>query len=146
MKFFPPKSRLQFAGFYFCCISLFAHLDAHLCFSRNRYKVLMCALRFGDGLKRSKTKNDEWMDKFVHIRKVYDIFAKNCRDTYNPGECMTIEEMLLLYRGRCSFQIYIPLKATKFFAWSILKRCIWSTQAFILEKKLQAATRDWVKR
>ena len=93
---------------------VFSNLDAHLCFSRNRYKVLMRALRFDDREKRSKTANNKWVDKFVHMREVYNIFATNCQNNYNPNKCLTIDEMLLPFRGRCSFRMFIPSKAAKY--------------------------------
>lgn len=45
-------------------------LDAHLCFTRDRYKVLMRALRFDDKDLREKDEAGKWKDKFVHIREV----------------------------------------------------------------------------
>lgn len=51
------------------------HLEAHLCFSQARYKVLMRALRFDDKSQREKRFDirlgqDVWVDKFVHLREV----------------------------------------------------------------------------
>lgn len=44
-------------------------LDAHLCFSRDRYKMLMRALRFDDPKKRPMI-NGKWVNKLAHIKKV----------------------------------------------------------------------------
>jgi hypothetical protein len=74
----------------------------------------MRALRFDDREKRSKTANNKWVDKFVHMREVYNIFATNCQNNYNPNKCLTIDEMLLPFRGRCSFRMFIPSKAAKY--------------------------------
>jgi hypothetical protein len=86
-------------------------LYAHLCFGRDRYKILMRALRFDDKTKRLNKSNNKWADKLVHIR---EIFARNWQDSYNPNECLTVDEMLLPFRGRCSFRMFIPSKAAKF--------------------------------
>jgi hypothetical protein len=71
MEFFLPKGRPHLVSFYLLFEqNLFTYLDAHLCFGRDRYKILMRALRFDDKLKRLKTKDNKWEDKFVHIRTV----------------------------------------------------------------------------
>lgn len=44
---------------------------------------------------------------------LYLNFVKNYQKLYNMGECATIDEMLVSFRGRCKFQIYIPNKHCK---------------------------------
>lgn len=45
-------------------------IDAHLCFTSQRFKILMRNLRFDDKDAREKDEKGNWKDKFVHIREV----------------------------------------------------------------------------
>lgn len=56
-------------------------LDAHLCFSKDRYKLLMRALRFDDKHKRTKNADGSWTDKLVHIREV-SFMKKSTKTTF----------------------------------------------------------------
>ena len=53
-------------------------------------------------------------DKLALLRKVTEIFAKNCREAYNASSIGTIDEQLLVYRERCPFKVYIPNKPGKY--------------------------------
>lgn len=103
-------------------------LDAHLCFSRKRYLELMKCIRFDIKKDRKLDSNKKPIDKFVHIRQVFHgnfrlfyiyfqifvQFAENLQSSYEPGEYLTVDEILLPYRGRCPFKMFIPSKASKF--------------------------------
>jgi len=43
-----------------------------------------------------------------------DAFNENCKKNYCVGEFVTLDEMLLSFRGRCSFRMYIPSKPCKY--------------------------------
>lgn len=74
----------------------------------------MRALRFDDKTKRKRKPNGRWEDKLVHIREVIEIMTRNIENLYTPGEFLTADEILVNYRGRCSFIIYIPSKKHKY--------------------------------
>lgn len=42
------------------------------------------------------------------------MFNQNISSAYNPGKHITIDEILLPFRGRCSFRMFIPSKKGKF--------------------------------
>lgn len=54
------------------------------------------------------------MNRFCHIRELFEHIVANFQKYYTPSECMTIDEQLLAFRGRCLFKIYIPSKPAKY--------------------------------
>lgn len=79
--------------------------------SKNRFYLLLRALRFDDIRSREERKK---LDKLAPIRQVFELFQDNCQACYTPGENCTIDEMLEAFRGRCSFRQYIPNKPSKY--------------------------------
>ncbi|KAB0804107.1 hypothetical protein PPYR_01077 [Photinus pyralis] len=78
--------------------------------SLKRFMFLLVALRFDSISTRSLRKTD----KFCHIREIFETFIQNCRNCYTPGESLTIDEMLVGFRGRCSFRVYMKNKPNKY--------------------------------
>ena len=79
--------------------------------SYRRFQFLLRFLRFDDKSTRSERRQT---DKLAAIRTIYDRFVENCMRNYIPGAFMTIDEMLHLFRGRCSFIQYMPSKPAKY--------------------------------
>lgn len=90
-------------------------LDAHLVFSRERYELLISAFRFDIKSARQKDNKGKYLDKFVHLRRIWDLFFRNCRDAVaDLGRYITIDESLIGYRGRCGIRVYNPSKPAKY--------------------------------
>lgn len=81
------------------------------CMGCNRFLFLLTAIRFDDKNTRQERKK---IDKLAAIRFTLDRFVTNCEANYCLGEHMTIDEMLIPFRGRCSFIQYIPNKPAKY--------------------------------
>jgi len=79
--------------------------------ARNRFKLLLCLLRFDDKTTREERRQ---VHKLAPIAEIWDTFAGNCVDSYNPGECCTVDEHMLSFQGRCSFKMYLPSKPDKY--------------------------------
>ncbi|XP_051162149.1 piggyBac transposable element-derived protein 4-like [Leptopilina boulardi] len=79
--------------------------------SRNRFTFLFDCLRFDDKNTRNERKA---IDCFTHIREIWDLFIERCKNNYEPGKNITIDEQLLSFRGRCSFKMYILSKPDKY--------------------------------
>nr|CAH7758864.1 unnamed protein product [Callosobruchus chinensis] len=80
-------------------------------FSENRIRFLLRSLRFDSvntRTQRSKT------DKLAPIRDFLTDFISNSQRSYNIGEYATIDEMLVAFRGRCSFIQYMAKKPAKY--------------------------------
>ncbi|XP_041986312.1 piggyBac transposable element-derived protein 4-like [Aricia agestis] len=82
-----------------------------LTMSRQRFHYIQSCLRFDNKDTRDERK---LLDNIAPIRQVFEMFVENCKQSYIPGEYVTIDEMLLAFRGRCKFRQYIPSKPAKY--------------------------------
>ncbi|KAH9642818.1 hypothetical protein HF086_012312 [Spodoptera exigua] len=53
-------------------------------------------------------------DKLAAISNIFGKFVNNCQNLYNIGECATIDEILIAFRGRSYFVMYMPNKPSKY--------------------------------
>lgn len=79
--------------------------------SRNRFLVLNYCLRFDDSESRPQRLQD---DKLAAISELFNEFVSNCQKNYTLGTYICIDEMLVPFRGRCKFIIYMPSKPAKY--------------------------------
>ena len=82
-----------------------------LTMSLHRLRFLLCCIRFDDKATRASRKI---LDKLAPIRDLFETFVQNCLRNYSPSEFVTIDEMLVAFRGRCPFRQYIPNKPAKY--------------------------------
>lgn len=82
-------------------------------FTLGRYKALMRCIRF-DWPRERKKVGGVFADRFTHIREVWDIFNRNLQHVVQPTRFLTVDEILLGFRGRVAFKQYIPTKASKY--------------------------------
>ena len=54
------------------------------------------------------------MDKLAPIRQISEMLVENCKKNYTQSEFVTIDDMLVAFRGRAPFRQYIPSKPAKF--------------------------------
>lgn len=80
--------------------------------SLNRFYFLLSALCFDNSSTRPQ--RIENGDKLAAISEVFDIFITNCQSNYSCGEYLTIDEMLIAFRGRCRFRMYLKNKPDKY--------------------------------
>lgn len=79
--------------------------------SQKRFQNILMCLRFDNSLDREERKQN---DKLAAISKIFNIFVNNCQMLYTIGECATIDEMLIAFRGRSYFVLYMPKKPSKY--------------------------------
>lgn len=79
--------------------------------SRNRFQELLRFLRFDDAAARRTNRSN---NKLKPIQDCFQIWNGYLRELYNPGWCMTIDEQLVTFRGRCPFRQYIPSKPGRY--------------------------------
>ena len=72
--------------------------------ARDRFRELLRLIRFDDRATRAARK---FNDNFAPIREVFDIFNKQLRRYLTPTECLTIDEMLVKFRGNARFRVYM---------------------------------------
>lgn len=52
--------------------------------------------------------------KLDAIRLVFDPFVGNIQSLYDPGSNITVDEMLLRFKGKCPFRVYMPKKPGRY--------------------------------
>ncbi len=82
-----------------------------LTMSLQRFRFLLRCLRFDKKATRPERRSS---DKLAAIRDFFDLFNTNCQRGYHHSAYVTIDEMLVGFRGRCSFRQYIPSKPNKY--------------------------------
>ncbi|CAH1981464.1 unnamed protein product [Acanthoscelides obtectus] len=76
-----------------------------------RFSFLLCCLRFDDELTRKERMKNT---KLAALGNLFEEFIQKCKGNYSPGEYLTVDEMLVPFRGRCSFKMFIPSKPAKY--------------------------------
>lgn len=79
--------------------------------SKNRFLTLINCLRFDDVETRTERLK---YNKLAAISDIFDAFINNCKQNYTLGTHVCIDEMLIAFRGRCKFRIYMPNKPNKY--------------------------------
>lgn len=79
--------------------------------SKERFLYLLNALRFDDPSTRKERQKS---DPGAAISEIFDQFIKNCQEHYSLGEYVCIDEMLVAFRGKSKFKIYMPKKPAKY--------------------------------
>ena len=95
-ELFDPK----FAPAFYRCV-----------FSSKRFQLLCFTIRFDDQETRAERMEH---DQFTHIRELWQAVMSKCRESYIPGNCVTVDEQLIPFRGNCRFKIYMPQKPARY--------------------------------
>lgn len=75
--------------------------------SRNRFESILRCLCFYKS-------NDDKSSRLHKIAQVLDHISENIRNIFYPGRNLSLDEALLLWRGRLVFRQYIPNKSAKY--------------------------------
>lgn len=79
--------------------------------SRNDFVRIFWDLRFDDKNTRPDRLND---DNLAAIRELWDSFNGRLLTHFTPSVNLTIDEQLILFRGRCKFKIYNKSKPGRY--------------------------------
>lgn len=82
-----------------------------LIMSKKRFLTLLAVLRFDNPETRRERRAD---DKAAAIAELFDLFIQNCQYNYSVGSNACIDEMLVSFRGRCAFKMFMPKKPDKY--------------------------------
>nr|CAH7722706.1 unnamed protein product [Callosobruchus chinensis] len=78
--------------------------------SKKIFAIILLAIRFDDTDDRDERKKH---DPTAASSFVFNNFIENCQGIYGLGQSVTIDEMVVSFRGRCRFKIYMPNKPAK---------------------------------
>lgn len=79
--------------------------------SYKRFDILTACLRFDDSNTRLERRT---IDKAAPISEIFSQLISNSQKAYCLTEYATVDEMLVPFRGRCSFKVYMPKKPYKY--------------------------------
>lgn len=82
----------------------------HAAMSREHFKMMHRFIRFDSENKRERVKTD----KAAPIRDIWTMLNKNLEKSFDPYECITVDEQLFPFRGHTKFTQYIPFKPAKY--------------------------------
>ena len=75
--------------------------------SRNRFELMKRYFHFSDNATSDKA------DPLYKVRPVHDYVVKRFQDVYTPGKNISIDEAMMLWKGRLAFKVYAPNKPIK---------------------------------
>lgn len=79
--------------------------------SQKRIEILTACLRFDNPHTRDQRKAT---DKAAAITEIFLNFLSNLQKAYSLTEHVTVDEMLVPFRDRCGFKVYMPKKPHKY--------------------------------
>ncbi len=79
---------------------------------RERFKFIMSKITFDDFDSRESRMRTSI--KYFKFEEFFGKFTKNIQKAFTPGKQLCVDETLYSYRGRCSFQQYMPNKPAKY--------------------------------
>ncbi|KAI8420457.1 hypothetical protein MSG28_008945 [Choristoneura fumiferana] len=79
--------------------------------SKYRFCTLLNCLRLDDGADRQERLKT---DPLAAVSWFFNKFVKNSQQNFTPGPNTCIDEMLIPFKGRCKFIIYMPKKPAKY--------------------------------
>ena len=79
---------------------------------RDRFLLLLRFLHFADNTNYDA--NDPNRDRLYKIRQMTEMINDRCAAVYYPCENLTVDESLVLFKGRLLFKQYINTKRTRF--------------------------------
>lgn len=79
---------------------------------RNRFQLLTKFIHFADNDRFDP--NDPNRDRLYKIKEVCDLFRQQWKTVYSPGRYLSVDESLVLFKGRLAFKQYIRTKRSRF--------------------------------
>ena len=80
--------------------------------TRNRFFLLSRFLHFADN--NALDPRDPNRDRLFKIREISEMFKRNWKMVYTPGQNLCVDESLVLFKGRLAFKQYIKTKRSRF--------------------------------
>ena len=81
---------------------------------QKRFQLLMKFLHFQDNQDANYNPNDPQRDRLFKVRAVLNMMKERFNNVYCPPEHITVDESLVLFKGRLLFKQYIKTKRARF--------------------------------
>ena len=82
--------------------------------SRNRFFLLLKFLQFSNNDDPFFDPKDENRDRLHKVRPLINMIRERCKKIYYPGKNLSVDESLVLFKGRLAFKQYIKTKRARF--------------------------------
>ena len=106
--------------------------------ARNCFQSILEFLHFNDN--SGYQPDDPQRDRLYKIRPVLEDLISKFKTVYKPEKHVSIDEELLLWKGRLGFKQYIPRFGIKMFSLCEVMGYLWNSFVY-LGKKLQSNRR-----
>jgi hypothetical protein len=103
--------------------------------SRDRYLHILKYLHFCDNTQAQPDKSDPNYDRLWKMRNIFDLLNKSFKIAYDPTEEISVDEVIVKFKGRVLFKQYIP-KKHKRWGMKIYKLCDKSGYTYHMEMYL----------
>ena len=78
--------------------------------TRNRFYEIARFSHFNNNEDPNYDANDPDRDRLHKVRPVVDLLNERCKNVYSPGKNLSVDESLILFKGRLKFRQYIKTK------------------------------------
>ena len=78
---------------------------------RDKFLLLLGFLHFADNTQYNPADPDR--DNLYKLRSIINMIKDRCCRVYSPGKCLSMDESLVLFKGRLSFKQYISSKRAR---------------------------------
>ena len=82
--------------------------------TRNPFYLILHFLHFSNNEDLLHDINDENRDRLHKVQPLLDVLLRRCRTVYTPGKNLSVDESLVLFKGRLKFRQYIKTKRACF--------------------------------
>ena len=76
--------------------------------------MILIFLHFNNNLDPTYDIQDENRDRLHKIRPVLNLIRRRCKSVWYPGQHLSVDESLVLFKGRVKFRQYIKTKQARF--------------------------------
>ena len=81
---------------------------------RDRFFSILKFLHFNNNNDPAYDANDKNRDRLHKLRPFLEMACDRCKRVYQPGKCLSVDESLVLFKGRLHFKQYIMTERARF--------------------------------
>ena len=82
--------------------------------TRTRFQIILKFLHFNNNLDPNYDPNAEDRDRLHKVRPIIDELRRSFKSVWSPERNLSVDESLVLYKGRLQFRQYIKTKRARF--------------------------------